>query len=115
MQVFILPYKGGVKGMVKQNCWEFKKCGRIPGGTHEKDLGICPVHGEKKLDTVHSGKNAGRTCWVVAGTLCNGKVQGTFAQKYEECEKCDFYQLVWKEEGPHYKLANLLIRKLREE
>ena len=28
--------------MKKRNCWEVKQCGREPGGTHEKDLGICP-------------------------------------------------------------------------
>ncbi len=32
----------------------------------------------------------------VAGTFCEGKVQETFAQKYEDCVKCDFYQMVQK-------------------
>ncbi len=38
----------------------------------------------------------GSICWTVAGTFCEGKVQGTFAQKYEDCVKCDFYQMVQK-------------------
>ena len=99
--------------MTKQNCWEFKKCGRVPGGAHEKDLGICPVHGEKRLDGVHEGTNAGRACWVVAGTLCGGKVQGSFARKYDSCEKCDFYQSVKKEEGHQYQLSVLLLSRIK--
>ena len=34
-------------------------------------------------------KYFGRICWAVAGTFCEGKVQGTFAQKYADCRKCD--------------------------
>ncbi len=57
-------------------CWEFMKCGR------DVDSEIkCPAH-----------PNFGRACWVVAGTFCEGKVQGTFAQKYEDCRKCGFYK-----------------------
>ncbi len=99
--------------MKKPNCWEFKKCGREQGGKHQDDLGICPVAQEKRLDGTHEGKNAGRACWVVAGTLCGNQVQGTFAKKYANCEKCDFYNLVLKEEGPRYNLAILLLAKLK--
>ncbi len=67
--------------MKKLNCWEFTKCGREPGGIREHELGTCPVPGEKRLDDVHGGVNAGRACWVGAGTLCDGKVQGSFAKK----------------------------------
>lgn len=99
--------------MAKQNCWEFKKCGRIPGGEHEKDLGICPAYGEKRLDAAHGGLNAGRACWVVAGTLCGGTVQGSFAKKYDSCEKCEFYKVVKKEEYPHYQFSVVLLAKLK--
>ncbi len=99
--------------MGKLNCWEFKKCGRVSGGEHEKDLGVCPVTAEKRLNGVHDGTNAGRACWVVAGTLCGGIVQGSFAKKYEHCEKCDFYQAVKKEEGYKYELAILLLKRLK--
>lgn len=58
-------------------CWEYKKCGR------EKDRS-CPAVTEK----------AGRNCWLVAGTLCGGKVQGTMAQKLGNCRACDFYTKV---------------------
>ncbi len=99
--------------MKKRNCWEVKKCGRTVGGEHEKDLGVCPVSKEKRLDGVHGGENAGRACWVVAGTLCGGEVQGTFAAKYGQCEKCDFYRAVKKEEGPKYEVSILLLTKIK--
>ena len=83
---------------MKLNCWEFKKCGREPGGVHEHDLGVCPVAKELRLDGTHGGRAAGRLCWVVAGSLCGGQVQGTFAKKFESCEKCDFYAMVREEE-----------------
>ena len=96
------------------NCWEYKQCGREPGGAHIQDLGICPAAVEKKLDGVHQGKNAGRSCWVVAGTLCKGMVQGTFAQKYKNCEICDFYKQVREEEFPKFMLSALLLKKLSQ-
>ena len=101
-------------GKKKLNCWEFKKCGREPGGAHVHDLGICPATEEKRLDGEHEGKNAGRSCWVMAGTLCKGEVQGTFAQKYKNCEICDFYKLVKAEEFPRFTLSAVLMRKLSE-
>jgi hypothetical protein len=85
---------------VKQNCWEFKKCGRQPGGQKVADLGICPATVHQQLHGAHSGKNAGRSCWVVAGSLCGGKIQGTYAQKLNNCWRCEFMNLVKKEEEP---------------
>jgi hypothetical protein len=96
----------------KLNCWEFKKCGREPGGTHVHDLGTCPATMEESLDGTHEGKNAGRSCWVLAGTLCKGEVQGSFAQKYQNCGICDFYRTVKQEEFPRFTLSAVLIRKL---
>ncbi len=58
----------------KLQCWEFKKCG------HEKD-GKCPA----------ITQHAGRSCWLVAGTLCGGKATGVFAQKIGDCTQCEFY------------------------
>jgi hypothetical protein len=84
--------------MAKLNCWEVKKCGRQPGGENVSAMGICPAATNVKLDGVHYGKKAGRACWVVAGTLCDGQVQGTFAIKYHDCSRCDFYLNVKEEE-----------------
>ena len=84
--------------MTKMNCWEFKKCDRQPGGRLTGELGICPAATDQSLNTVHAGKNAGRACWVMAGTFCGGAVQGTEAQKQHNCWRCDFFQFVKKEE-----------------
>ncbi len=99
--------------MLKKNCWEVKKCGRERGGKNVHERGVCPAATDKRLDDVHSGKNAGRACWVVAGTFCEGKVQGTFARKYEDCTLCDFYKQVRKEEGSQYQTALVLLKKLK--
>lgn len=99
----------------KLNCWEVMNCGRQPGGHHIHDLGICPVPQEERLDGVHDGTNAGRSCWVVAGSLCGGNIQGSFAEKFRNCEKCDFYQQVKDEEFPRFKLSAMLLAKLKEQ
>jgi diguanylate cyclase (GGDEF)-like protein len=52
-------------------CWEEKNCSR-------KD---CPSY-----------FNTDVRCWLVAGTMCGGKVQGEFAVKYKSCTECDVYQ-----------------------
>lgn len=69
------PYQSEEESL-KIKCWEYMECCR------DKDATIkCPAY-----------SNFGRICWAVAGTFCAGKVQGTFAQKYEDCRKCKFYQ-----------------------
>ncbi len=98
---------------MKKNCWEHKKCGRQPGGPNAHHLGVCPASVEERLDDVHEGTNAGRTCWVVAGTLCGGAVQGTFGVKYRSCEQCDFYQMVRSEEKGNFKFSSILLARLR--
>ncbi len=65
----------------KMNCWEFMKCGLEAGGTNAKRLGVCPAY-----------PNYGRSCVKVAGTLCKGKVTGTFARKLLDCTECEFFQ-----------------------
>ena len=99
--------------MGKMNCWEAKKCGREIGGGKTSELGVCPTAMESRLAGVHDGKFGGRACWVVGGTLCGGKEQGTFAQKYHNCEKCEFYLQVKREEGPKFVLSVILLNKLK--
>ena len=60
------------------DCWEFKKCGKDNGGG-------CPAYPDN-----------GKQCARVAGTMCGGEVQGTFALKLASCMECDFYN------SPHY-------------
>ncbi len=84
--------------MSKQNCWEAKQCGREPGGAKIEEFGVCPAAVAEKLDGVNEGKNGGRACWALAGTLCGGIVQGTFANKLANCLNCDHYKAVQQEE-----------------
>ena len=100
--------------MKKLNCWEHKRCGREPGGIKFHELGICPATSEERLDGMHDGKNSGRACWVIAGSMCGGKVQGTFAQKYGNCVICDFFNNVKQEEGTDFTLSSSLLVKLNE-
>ncbi len=84
---------------IKQNCWEFKRCGRDPDGARITGLDICPATTDTSCNGLNSGKNAGRICWLVAGTFCESNVQGTFAQKRRSCITCDFFKFVEAEEG----------------
>ena len=85
--------------MFVQNCWEVKKCGREPGGFNAAEFGVCPAAIETKVNKLNNGKNGGRVCWAIAGTLCGGKVQGSFASKLANCLNCDFHKQVLTEEG----------------
>lgn len=55
------------------DCWEFKNCSE----DRKQDCPAYPGHG--------------KNCWRVAETLCNGRKQGTFAQKLAFCMECEFY------------------------
>jgi HD-GYP domain-containing protein (c-di-GMP phosphodiesterase class II) len=66
---------------VRVNCWEFMQCGREVGGVKTEELGVCPAYPDH-----------GRDCARVAGTLCGGEIQGTFARKFRNCRKCRFYK-----------------------
>jgi hypothetical protein len=84
---------------MSQNCWEFKKCGREQGGARARELGVCPAFSDQKTNGANGGRNGGRMCWAVTGTLCGGKVQGTFALKLSTCMECEFYHNVRREQG----------------
>lgn len=58
----------------KVQCWDFKKCG------HDKDHSCLAVT-----------QSAGRSCWLVAGTLNGGKVLCQHAATIGDCKSCDFY------------------------
>jgi hypothetical protein len=98
--------------MPKQNCWDFKQCGRQQGGAKVTELGVCPAAVEAKVNGVHGGTNGGRACWALTGTFCGGKVQGTFASKLVNCMDCAFYKVVATEEGPNYEGAKAIIARL---
>ena len=98
----------------KQNCWEFKKCGRGLGEGRDNSKEQCPASQEERLDSIHDGTNSGRACWVVAGTFCGGKSQGTYAAKQNFCKKCNFYKQVAKEEADNFEQPLTLLSKLKK-
>ena len=100
---------------MNQNCWDFKKCGREPGGIKVSELGVCAAATATKLNNTNSGKNGGRSCWVVAGTLCGGVVQGIYAKKMQNCMVCEFYKNVKSEENVTntYMTSTELLKKLQ--
>ncbi len=101
------------KQISKKNCWEVKKCGRELGGRNTNGNGACPSSTETGLDGVHGGENAGRACWVVAGSMCDSKIQGNFAQKYLDCNICDFYMKVKSEELHNFQFSITLLPRLK--
>lgn len=83
----------------KMDCWEFKSCGREPGGAHAEEYGVCPAATAVEGEGVNDGAMAGRICWAVSGTFCGGTVQGNFAKEELSCINCDFYMRVQAEQG----------------
>ncbi len=96
----------------KLNCWEHKQCGREPNGKRVNELGVCPAALDTSFNKINRGKNGGRVCWAIAGTFCEGKIQGAFADKRSSCVKCDFFKVVNLQEEIHdtpMKLLNYLL------
>jgi hypothetical protein len=91
--------------LVRKNCWEVKKCGRQSGGEKVEEFGVCPAAIHSQNDGKNGGEHSGRFCWAVAGTLCNGEVQGIFAMKITDCLYCDFLKQVHEEEGQNFVLT----------
>ncbi|GAB4339428.1 MAG: hypothetical protein Kow0089_12310 [Desulfobulbaceae bacterium] len=101
--------------MERKNCWEYFRCGRQPGGDKAAEQGVCPAAVAHKLDGTNDGVNGGRSCWAIAGTLCRGRVQGSFAQKLGDCLKCDFYDIVRRDQGDDLVTTRDILDKLNGE
>jgi len=56
---------------MENHCWQIRNCG-------ESD---CPAY-----------KNECGRCWLIAGTMCGGEIQGKFADKYHSCTECEVYR-----------------------
>lgn len=89
--------------MSRENCWEFKACGREPGGAKTAELGVCPASTMTAANGMHGGKNGGRACWAIVGTLCKGQVQDSMAAKLHHCVGCEFRAAVTVDEGAALK------------
>ena len=88
--------------IMKENCWEVKKCGREKNGVNTSALGVCPAALPFNYDGRNGGLVGGRYCWKIAGTHCGGEVQGSYADKLMSCVTCDFFKQVKTEEGPSF-------------
>lgn len=100
---------------MKLNCWQYRNCGREPGGKNAEKLGICPAAKEQKLHGIHGGTAGGRACWVVPGTHhIDGPNEDYLIQKYRRCSNCDFYKKVRAEEGRNFLLTPELLKILNE-
>lgn len=59
------------------NCWDFMNCP------------------QDKREDCNAYPNSGRSCWLVAGTLCNGcEKLGLFAEQIESCTICPWFKEV---------------------
>ena len=94
----VLSQDDEVAGDIHLNCWEYKKCGREPGGLNTETLGVCPASIKSEYDSHNHGKNAGRCCWMVAGTMGSGDVSCVCASKLMSCYDCGFFHLVQQQE-----------------
>jgi hypothetical protein len=87
----------------KWNCWEYWECGREPNGKNTSKLGVCPSAAAEGWHGTNSGKNGGRYCWKVTGTMSMGTVEGVVAKQIISCSQCPFFKIVLKEEGNSFK------------
>lgn len=81
--------------MRRANCWEVLSCGRGPEG----DRPHCPAATDLTADGINGGRNAGRVCWAIAGTFCEGLPDGAHATNLASCLGCSFFRQVLEEEG----------------
>lgn len=62
------------------NCWEVKKCGRIPGGHQVEELGLCPAWPDH-----------GHDCFLIAGACA---ASGSPELGQARCQACEHYQSI---------------------
>ncbi|OGR07789.1 MAG: hypothetical protein A2511_05005 [Deltaproteobacteria bacterium RIFOXYD12_FULL_50_9] len=55
-------------------CWEVKNCPAERRNT-------CPAH-----------PGHGKNCWMVTGTQCGGKTQGSYREKMDNCRQCEMFK-----------------------
>ena len=87
---------------MKLNCWDYTRCGREIDGANAATQGVCPAWTYWTFQGKNHGLRAGRYCWNVAGTFREEEPLCTRATEFGDCRKCDFFQLVKKEEGHNF-------------
>jgi DNA-binding XRE family transcriptional regulator len=75
--LFLLSLKeSGMKN--RRQCWTVKKCSREARES-------CPAW----------EFHAGQMCWLINGTICEGKPQKNWVQKMKRCRKCEVFEGVF--------------------
>ena len=80
--LFLQVLKRGI-GEKVDACWDIRDC-----PTQTRDA--CPAW----------EFNAGRLCWFISGTMCQGKVQENWPQKMKICRKCKVFTGYMKRARP---------------
>jgi len=71
--LFLLSTKQGIPGKSRP-CWDIRNCSSV-------NREVCPAW----------EFNMGRLCWFINGTICQGKVQGSWAKKMKMCQNCEVF------------------------
>ena len=82
-----------------------------PCSTTMEDFDLHPSATEEKAGNPKNEKTEGRACSVIPGTVCEGMIQGTFIEKFEECKSCEFYQEIKEKEENNFIPAITAIKK----
>ena len=90
--------------MIRLNCWQYRRCGREPGGENVSELGICNAALPSKNDLVNHGKNSGRICWTIADTKCDGEPTCKILDDINTCLTCEFLKYVTQQERQKFIL-----------
>jgi len=97
------------------DCWEFKGCGREPGGHSVGKTGVCPAAVFEPANGYLGGKNGGRACAFITGTFCEEVVQGTYRDKSKNCWDCDFYRALRREHGAEFSMPAFALHLSRQD
>jgi len=94
--------------MKKLNCWEFKKCGREPGGSNSAG-GLCPAAVAHRTDGINNGHNGGRCCWAIPESDCIGALQNTIVT----CLQCEVLAMVQEQESVDFVLLGGILNRIK--
>ncbi|MCI5148900.1 MAG: hypothetical protein D3916_05850 [Candidatus Electrothrix sp. MAN1_4] len=75
----------------KIDCWEFKKCGREPGGKNIEKYGLCSLVVSLEDNKINNKRNGERLCWSLRESACEGIMRECCVNEIKECRQCTFY------------------------
>ncbi len=93
--------------MPEQRCWEFKKCGRQPGGSKAGELGVCPAAAEALTTGSHPERQGCLACWAITGKFSGEGVQGS-PERLGDCIRCDYLKQNESKDG----LYDIIVREV---